>query len=80
MVLIEIDNDKVEKNYCIMSEEPIKFGVGIKITEPIWTKIKKEKKFLFDKNEAYVTEEIDIGDSTWFIFELKDKKKAKKYL
>jgi len=80
MVTIELGEIKTEMDYCVMSEDPIKFGIGIKITDPLWTKIKKEKKFLFDHIEAKITDEIDIGDRTWFIFELKNQKISKNYI
>jgi len=77
---IAIDKYETEKEYCIMSEEPPKFGIGIKITEPIWSRLKEGKILFADGNECHITDEIDIGDRTWFVFSFKNNKIAKKYL
>ncbi|MGC8663034.1 MAG: hypothetical protein ACP5SF_03660 [Thermoplasmata archaeon] len=77
---ITIDGNMKELNLCIMSEEPPRFGIGLKITDPSWNKLKENKILFVDNNECTVTDEVDIGDRTWFVFSFKNKKIAKKYL
>ncbi len=68
------------KQVCKMSDEPLKFAIGIKITEDIWRDLKESKEFKAEDIECKITDEIDIGDTTWFVFLPKDGKKfLKKY-
>ena len=53
-----------------MSNEPIYYGIAIKLSDPLWKEIKENKTFFLDKKECKVTQEIDIGENTWFIFEI----------
>jgi len=68
------------KQVCKMSDEPLKFAIGIKITEDLWRDLKESKEFKAEEIECKITDEIDIGDTTWFVFLPKDGKKfLKKY-
>lgn len=77
---IQIEEKEEDRNICIMSEEPARFGIGIKITDPAWTILKESKKLFVEGNECHITDEVDIGDRTWFIFAFNNRKIAKKYL
>ncbi len=61
-----------------MSDEPLKFGFGIKITEDLWRDLKESKEFKTEDMDCKITDEIDIGDTTWFVFLPKDGKKFMK--
>ncbi|MGC8672186.1 MAG: hypothetical protein ACP5TO_01600 [Thermoplasmata archaeon] len=77
---IQVKGKEFETDICKMSDNPLKLGIGIKITDPIWSILKEEKKFKIDENECIITDEVDIGDRTWYVFIFKNSKMAKKYL
>ncbi len=69
-----------EKEYkinfiCKMSDEPIKFGFGIKISEEIWRELKENKEFKAGEIKCKITDEIDVGNMTWFVFEPENEEK-----
>lgn len=71
MLLETIDRKiKREMEVCKMAEEPPTFGIHVKPSDPLWSSIKEKKEFLMDGNRCKVVQEIDIGENTWFIFEI----------
>ncbi|MEL9999310.1 MAG: hypothetical protein QXG55_04840 [Thermoplasmata archaeon] len=71
-MILETKNKKIKREIeiCKMSNEPAYYGIAIKLSDPLWKEIKENKTFFLDKKECKVTQEIDIGENTWFIFEI----------
>ncbi len=75
-MIINLNEKDYEIKYvCRMSDEPLKFGFGIKITEEIWGELKEKKDFKVGEIYCKITDEIDVGDRTWFIFVPEDEVK-----
>ncbi|MBD6955404.1 MAG: hypothetical protein ACP5G5_02615 [Thermoplasmata archaeon] len=60
---------KREVNPCRMAEEPLTFGIPIKLSDELWRILKEDKEFILDGKLCKIVQEIDIGENTWFIFE-----------
>jgi hypothetical protein len=71
-VKLKTKNKEIERdvNPCKMAEEPPTYGIPLKISDNLWPIIKEEKEFYLEGKKCKVLQEIDIGENTWFIFEI----------
>ncbi len=69
---LEDKNKKIKREVeiCKMSEEPPYYGIPLKLSDPLWKEIKDDKIFYLDNKECRVVQELDVGENTWFIFEI----------
>jgi len=70
MALLVIGPEKkvLERDVIKFSENPTYFGIGFKVGSEEW-KVFKENDYLFLDNKRYkITQHIDVGDYTWFLF------------
>jgi len=70
MALLVIGAEKkvLERDVINFSENPIYFGIGFKVGSEEW-KAFKENDYLFLDDKRYkITQHIDVGDYTWFLF------------
>jgi len=70
MALLVIGAEKkvLERDIIKFSENPTYFGIGFKVGSEEW-KVFKENDYLFLDDKRYkITQHIDVGDYTWFLF------------